>query len=324
LFEDEKMEKMASIIHGISDGIKASENVGGVLVIVSTYNGERFLPELIDSVLNQQGVDVHILVRDDGSSDKTVEILKLFSQQHENFDYYRGNNVGVINSFNDLMLRPEVDKYEWVAFCDQDDVWLPDKLYVAVSALQDCVNEDIPLMYCSNLELVDESLNTIGVMRKHVRKYTLPMSTVQNIGTGCTEVFNQTAVQLYRQGIGKRMEMHDYWMTLVCMAFGKVIYDELPHIKYRQHGNNVVGAREKNIVIAVSNINNQDSASRRIEMVQDFIDTYKAIVVAYTKFTNINNNLLNKICVILDPRYRGIDNKVTVGFKVRTIIGKMY
>lgn len=322
MFEDNKMEKMASIVHGVSDGLKKIR--GGVLVIVSTYNGERYLREQLDSLINQTGIEVHILVRDDGSNDGTVEVLKEYDERYENLSYYAGENKGVIASFNDLMLRPELDQYEYVAFCDQDDVWDHNKLHIAASYIGE--DNTIPVMYCSNLMLVDSNLNPIKPMRKNVKKYTAHMSVVQNIGTGCTQVFNRKAVELYRQGIGSRMEMHDYWMTLLCLFLGKVIYDNNPHIQYRQHGNNVVGAKDKHIRIALKNLN-EAGAGVRIPMLSDFIDHYRIaesdLRIIY-RLIEHEAEILSQVLILVSPLYKGISREVSIGFKLRVLTRKLY
>lgn len=319
-FEDDKMEKMASIIHGISDGFKSVR--GGVIVIVSTYNGEKYLPAQLDSLLVQKDVDLSILVRDDGSTDNTLSILEQYKISYPNIDYYTGDNVGVINSFNDLMRRPELDNYQFIAFCDQDDVWDEDKLLIAVNSIGN--ETKIPVMYCSNLMLVDSNLNQIKPMRKQLSKYTAYMSMVQNIGTGCTQVFNQAALMEYRKGIGSHMEMHDYWLTLVCMFLGKVIYDNNPHIKYRQHGNNVVGAKDKDVKTAFSNLKLKEST--RISMLESFNDCYSLDESDYFIIEPLlhSKGFISRMKLLSSLKYIGITSSVTIGFKIRSMLSRMY
>lgn len=315
------MDKIARIVHGEYDGSRRVR--GRAIIILSTYNGEKYLRQQLDSVLNQQGIDCSILVRDDGSTDGTVHLLKEYAKQHSNFSFYLGANKGVIGSFNDLIMRPELNGYEYIAFCDQDDIWDIDKLVIAT----DYIGKDnsIPIMYCSNLTLVDSNLMWLGPMRNPIDYYSASMSLVQNIGTGCTQVFNKKALELYRSGISCRMEMHDYWMTLVCIYLGRVIYDNNAHIKYRQHRNNVIGAKKKSMIKAVSHIIKQKHEVRA-NMIKDFIDTYvispedKKILrqVAY-----YNESLFSRL-KMLSLKYKGISRNVTIGFKVRALIGKLY
>lgn len=211
-----------------------------ILVLVSTYNGERFLREQLDSVLSQQDVTVDVLVRDDNSTDSTICILEEYSKSYSNFSYYQGKNLGPCLSFFDLI--GHADGYDYYAFCDQDDVWDNNKLAKAVQNL-DCNVQNIPILYCSNLRVVDEELNYCRLAHPHLYnvndKYA---GLVDFYAVGCTEVFNQNAVDLLRCHIRQDCIMHDSWLFMICNFFGKVIYDYDAHINYRQHGKNVVGS----------------------------------------------------------------------------------
>ena len=102
---------------------------------MSTYNGEKYLREQIDSILNQDYPEISLLIRDDGSTDGTVDILKEYAQKYRDIDYYVGENLGVQNSFFDLMKRADKRAY-YYAFADQDDVWLPGKIKRAIELLE--------------------------------------------------------------------------------------------------------------------------------------------------------------------------------------------
>ena len=138
-----------------------------VLVLLSTYNGEKYLREQLDSVLSQEGVDVSLLIRDDGSKDGTINILKEYSAKL-NVDYYEGANRGPSESFHDLLLHAQ--GYDYYAFCDQDDDWHKDKLRTAVERLEQ-MNQEAPILYCCNLNVVDENLKYCRIC--HVEKYDL-------------------------------------------------------------------------------------------------------------------------------------------------------
>ena len=210
-----------------------------VCVLLSTFNGEKYLEEQIESLLIQQNIKLHIIARDDGSSDSTVEILKKYSDKYDNFEYYQGSNVRPAKSFFDLIVHaPEADYY---AFCDQDDVWDKDKLYVAVCMLEKEDNKK-PNMYYSNLRIVDQNLNFYRL--SHVQpsiqdnKYSC---LTEDMATGCTVVFNKVAAEYVRSGTPEYCSMHDTWIYMICKFFGTTVYDFEAHISYRQHGNNVVG-----------------------------------------------------------------------------------
>lgn len=210
-----------------------------ILVLVSTYNGERYLSQQLDSILTQKDVNVSVLVRDDGSSDNTIQILEDYEKRNQNLHYYQGANVGPIMSFFDLLNQAR--GYDYYAFCDQDDVWDDDKLSSAVLFLNK-EPDSIPVLYCSNLKVVDENLNFCR--KAHRIKYDTSKKysgLVDFFAVGCTEVFNQKALDMTNAHVRKDCLMHDSWIFMICNFFGKVIYDEDAHINYRQHGHNVVG-----------------------------------------------------------------------------------
>ena len=126
-----------------------------ICVLLSTYNGEKYLREQLDSLVCQENVELKILIRDDGSKDSTLQILKEYSKKDARITYFVGNNVGPAQSFFDLIIKsPDADYY---AFCDQDDVWDKDKLEIAVGFLEKEDNSK-PNMYYSNLRIVDQNL----------------------------------------------------------------------------------------------------------------------------------------------------------------------
>ena len=133
-----------------------------VAVLMSTYNGEKYLREQIDSILAQEGVDVTLYIRDDGSSDSTIEIINEYLTKTNRIKFYIGENIGVGNSFMQLVYDCPED-YDYYAFSDQDDIWLTEKMQVAVDSLKEYSN---PFLYCSNQILVDKNGKIIGLMKR--------------------------------------------------------------------------------------------------------------------------------------------------------------
>lgn len=204
---------------------------------MSTYNGEQYLREQLDSLLEQDVDDMKILVRDDGSTDMTKHMLEEY-QSKGLLKWYTGPNLRPAKSFMNL-LRNSCQS-EYYAFCDQDDIWMKDKVSVAIKALEQY--KQVPAMYCSNTMLVDKHLNKIRVSNK-LFKFTFGESLITNPVTGCTMVINDVLRNLLLKQTPTIMSMHDWWIYTVCLAFnGHVIFDESPHIFYRQHGKNVIGA----------------------------------------------------------------------------------
>ena len=202
-----------------------------IQVLMSTYNGEKYIRNQINSIQNQKGVEVNLLIRDDGSKDSTISIL----EQYNDIRIVKGDNIGATNSFFELINLS--GEYDYYAFADQDDVWDNDKLLAGVKKLETC---NCPAIYSSNTRLVDRDLNYIRDETK--RPITnLGSAIVKNYATGCTLVFNSQLMKRLKGNQPKHAPFHDWWVNLVCLSIGGVsIFDEKPHMSYRQHDNNVV------------------------------------------------------------------------------------
>jgi len=221
-----------------------------VAVLLSTYNGEKYIREQIDSVLAQEDVDVRIIIRDDGSHDSTIDILKDYQSKFPNIKCLFEDNVGAETSFHRLCQYAKDNILaDYYAFCDQDDVWDNNKIEVAVQRLRDYPN-DSPNLYFSNLKMVDSNLNYIRDLFNHGEvKAVKDMALVQIFTYGCTCVFNRVALEMYCI-IEQNKTYHDNWVYVLCSYMGNVCYDPVPHISYRQHGANLSGAKETGLSLA--------------------------------------------------------------------------
>jgi glycosyltransferase involved in cell wall biosynthesis len=211
-----------------------------IAVLISTYNGEAFLAAQLDSLLAQEGVAVEVFARDDGSSDATLAILADYAHHWPALARpLTGPNLGPAASFLTL-LASAPDSFDGYAFCDQDDVWLPDKLARAMSSLG-AAGEDAPALYCSRVMCVDAALRPLGPAPiKHDSRFEHLL--FENIAFGVTVVMNRPAAALVRaHPPGAGMIMHDWWCALTISAFGSVTYDPQPGVLYRQHGRNQIG-----------------------------------------------------------------------------------
>lgn len=209
-----------------------------VAVLLSTYNGERFLAEQLDSVARQSDVEVLLHARDDGSRDATPDVLRAQAGRWPNLaGGTPGENLGPARSFLALLRTAPADA-EYFAFCDQDDVWLPDKLARAVAAIED---DSGPALYCSNVTLADEALAPLGPAPESGDTRFAHL-LFENIAFGCTVLLNRAARELVdSHDPGGSAVMHDWWCALLVAAFGRIHYDPRPGLLYRQHGGNVVG-----------------------------------------------------------------------------------
>ncbi len=210
-----------------------------VTVILSTYNGGAFLQPLLDSLYRQTHASTTILVRDDGSTDSTPAILER-ERLASRIKILSGNTkLGAAGSFAELLRASARTTTDFVAFCDQDDIWLPNKIARAVAAIAETGN-DVAAAYCSRLEIVDVTLAHVGFTNIPER-IGFGNALVENICVGCTLVLNRTAIDLVCRNFPANVMTHDWWCYLVISCFGRIVYDADAHIRYRQHGGNVFG-----------------------------------------------------------------------------------
>lgn len=213
-----------------------------VLVLMSTYNGERYLRQQVESVLAQKGVEVALLIRDDGSTDSTLEILNEIKHEYSTITVVTGPNCRSAASFMELVYEASrsYSNFDYYAFCDQDDVWCEDKLISAVRKLDEFPNST-SILYLGAYQMVDSHLNKIETPIR-VPLLGVKSAIASNAATGCTMVFNKQLLSLVAARKPKDFIMHDYWVYMVCLiSGGHVVYDPVPHILYRQHGHNVIG-----------------------------------------------------------------------------------
>lgn len=212
-----------------------------VQVLLSTHDGARWLEPLLASVLGQRGVDVGLLVRDDGSRDATPAILRARAADPR-VSVVRGGNLGVPWTYFELLERSDAAA-ALLAFCDQDDVWLPHKLRRAADELGR-LDPAIPALYCGRQILTGPALDRLGLSPLPRRGPSFANALVENVATGCTVVLNRAARErIVAAGRPACTVMHDWWAYLVVAALGRVVYDPEPGVLYRQHGGNVVGTQ---------------------------------------------------------------------------------
>jgi glycosyltransferase involved in cell wall biosynthesis len=224
-------------------------------ILLSVYNGSEFLAAQIDSLLNQTYKDIQISIRDDGSLDKSLDIINSYITNYPDKICLladNSGNVGVIKSFERLLASSNAD---YMMFCDQDDIWLPEKVQRAVVLMheQEKIFSDKPIIICSDLSVVDRNLNIIS--DSFWKRLKLDPSILNdkeylstaNFVTGCTMLFNKKAKEVSLP-FGRKTIMHDAWMGLKVLDKGGIICP-IPKsdILYRQHGANSVGAVEASL-----------------------------------------------------------------------------
>lgn len=273
-----------------------------VLVLLSTYNGQKYLEEQLISLQQQKNVDLSVLVRDDGSHDDTTKILKKYAKQ-DFLDWYSGNNIGPAYSFFNLM--ENAPKSEFYAFCDQDDIWKPNKLYSAIKELKKFNNKK-PALYFSKAQLYNQKLKKIDNEYHYPNEsFELPQALLGNNATGCTMVFNERLLKYVNKYEPDYLLMHDHWLYLLCLALdGNIKYDKNSYIKYRQHDNNVCG-NTGSFIQRFKNSGFFDNNNIRSKISCELLKGYeqdipKKNVKLIKKVCSYNNSLMNKFSLILD------------------------
>ncbi|MCR4814948.1 MAG: glycosyltransferase family 2 protein [Lachnospiraceae bacterium] len=255
-----------------------------VAVLLSTYNGERFLKEQLESVFSQTGVKVHLFLRDDGSSDKTLEIAEEYKETYnDSVTVIKGGNVGVGCSFMELVYSAG-DDFDYYAFCDQDDIWLDGKLITAAEIIRK-EEKDSPVLYCSNQMLIDADGNETGLRHKEFVENSYLQILNCNKATGCTMVWNRSLQRLLSEEQRRpapeilKKRIHDVWVAMVAAVTGKIIYDENAYILYRQHGGNVVGSKGTNVFVNwKSKISDPSLRNGRSALAAEILKNYSDVI----------------------------------------------
>ena len=227
-----------------------------VAVLLATYNGAAYLEELLESVLAQTHPSLHVYVRDDGSADRTREILRQYEGSRLTVVLDDRGRLRSAGSFIELLSAARADIY---MFCDQDDVWLPTKVADAVALVMANGGIASPVLAHTDLVVVDRSLQVVSPSFHAHDGITMPSAqelrhlVVQNCVVGCTTAVTEELVarSRLRERQPGTVAMHDWWLALYAACFGSVIYSGEARILYRQHGNNVSGARRRGFAARV-------------------------------------------------------------------------
>lgn len=223
----------------------SGSSVPRVLVMMATYNGEKYLEEQIDSILKQQNVSISLVIRDDCSSDGTTAICEKYNQKYDCIDYKQNQcNKGYVHNFIDMLYSAESDRYDYFAFSDQDDVWLPNKLAEAINRINELENKE-PILYYSDVTNVDSALNHSRSGYSEFSQCVNPLKTAlfYNWACGCTMVWNRSFCKLVQEHPQNNFpRIHDVWLHLIGLTCGSVISDfENSYILRRISGTNQIG-----------------------------------------------------------------------------------
>ena len=275
-----------------------------ILVLMSTYNGEKYLKEQINSVLAQDEVDVHLLIRDDGSEDDTCAILDKYRKKYfDKISVVKGENVGFVKSFSSLIniAVSEFGDYDYYAFSDQDDIWLPNKLRIACDFLSK-KNSNLPNLFTSNSSFVDSNKNHLGLFHSgECPQYTMGNVLLYSTEQGCSMVFNRKAADIYSKH-NPQKSWHDRWMYDICFFMGSVSYYHKPLFLYRIHSRNALGSNVSKLRMpSLKEIISPNSV--HLTMAQEFYDCFNeeldvASKTVFERYISYKRNIGNKVLLL--------------------------
>lgn len=298
-----------------------------IQILLSTYNGEKYLCQQLDSYVALEGFErIKVLVRDDGSTDRTREILIEYQQKY-NFEVMLGENIGVTKSIFELLCKCDKNCI-FFAISDQDDVWMTDKFTRALKMLSP-MPQDIPLMYASLSEVVREDLTIMGTTLNPVRDAGFYNAMVQNIAPGHTQVYNRKMVDLLIEHGISEVTVVDWWIYLVAGGVGRVLFDHNCTVKHRQHGKNAVGYQLGTIERTLTRIKklNRHDANAISRQLKYFYDIYGKILkeeycVELENYLSSLKTLRNRINYVVHCKVYRQTKLETLLFKALYVLGK--
>jgi len=297
---------------------------GTVAICMATYNGEKYLQEQIQSILNQSYQNFHIFVRDDNSKDNTKKLLKEFEDEYsEKITIIDDPSLkGGSSKKNFAVILDWVSKhysFNYFMFSDQDDYWLKDKVMLCMNAMkEEEQNKSQPILVHTDLKVVDQDLNVIGesffaYRALDIRCTDINHLLVQNNITGCTMLWNKQLNDLIDL-TSDAVAMHDWWIALVASCFGKIVCVGTPTILYRQHGDNVVGATKVNtlgfiIKRLTGSAHVRETLHLSVNQAREFARYYQSQLASHqyeviSKFGDLyNHNKLGRMYLIFSKHY---------------------
>lgn len=291
-----------------------------VTVLLSTYNGEKYIGQQLDSIYKQKDIDLRLFVRDDGSTDSTQSILNA-EQAKGKLTWYTGDNLKPAYSFWDLLCNaPSSDYY---AFADQDDYWMEDKLSAACKQLHE---HEGPALYFAQTQLADENLNPLPSVKIHPL-LTYGEALIHQFVGGCTMVLNDAMRKILISYRPEYLQMHDFWIYDVALAVGAYVYfDPTPRMLYRQHGHNAVGQLNSKRFVWQSRMKRlREQEHIRLRTAKELWNGYKDLMPQDNKsltkdVISYRNNLMSKWKVMHDERLKCSLPAITFSTKIAFLL----
>ncbi|KRM84215.1 glycosyltransferase, group 2 family protein [Limosilactobacillus coleohominis DSM 14060] len=280
-----------------------------IAILMSTYNGDKYLKTQIQSIINQKYTNWHLYIRDDGSTDKTIEIIEEFEKKEPRISFFNRKNiknVGVTRSFIDLLNNVNADYY---MFSDQDDYWMPNKISICLNKISKVSG---PTCVFTELQVVNKNLKLLHLMNNSNVWFDFPHFLFGNCVTGCTMMINNDlkSLLLIEKTNFQNVYLHDWWIAMICASFGKLLYVSTPTIYYRQHGDNAEGSKKDNL---------KTIAKRTLHLDHEITGMAKILAMDY-EFNRLFGDQINGINYQYIKGYSPLFNCKNISFINRLIM----
>lgn len=298
-----------------------------ITVLLATHNSENYLREQLDSLFKQTFNSISIIISDDSSTDGTLSIIEEYKNKHENISLIKSDTPLKSAQANFWFLLKNAPESDYYMFCDHDDVWCETKIENTLKRMQEIEDKNLPALVHTDLLVVDKNKNVISpsmfYWQKLPKEQSLSQALIQNNVTGCTVMINQCLRNLaLKKQNTENMLMHDWYLSILCLATGKLGFCDQSLILYRQHGNNEVGAKNtRNLSYILKKASaikkNSISIKRTYRQAQDIALIFKDDLSANYEIINDFGKNLNK------NKFKRIHSAFKYGFWKNTFLRKI-
>lgn len=301
-----------------------------VLVMMSTYNGEKYIQAQVESIFKQVGnFEITLLIRDDGSVDNTEIIINRMIAKYNNIKFVKGENIGCNASYFALFKLAVDFDCNYYALSDQDDIWMDNKIQNAINKLAN-VSPSKPALYGNCSYLVKNDLIPYGITQRKIKKITSFNTIIQNFLPGHSQVFNRELLKYLIDDVDvNKIYVYDSWITNIAMNFGVLFFDNAPRTYYRMHDENVVGYSKSKLKWLEERIRrmNQGDVYRQSLQINYFIEKYCGILDSnflneMSKFMKYNSTFLTRVLYVCNCKLYRQKYIETFYFKLLYVLGK--
>lgn len=298
-----------------------------IAVLMSTYNGEKYIAKQLDSIMNQSiNCEMVICIRDDGSTDRTLDIINLYSNSM-NIVLYKGKNIGAARSFWRLFCNKEI-MADYYAFSDQDDIWDINKLDIAVSRLEKCSSA---ALWCSNCRLIDGNDKIISYkMNEKDPKFDSCSQFVCGTTQGCAMVFNNELREIIISQKISTIPMHDFVILTYAIQLGVILYDKHDRFSYRIHASNTLEKSGKSIIKKVVLSFEKFFSKKSRNVISKYAGEYAQNLELYLSndeykyirnLSQVKKSFTKRLLVVLNKKTKNKNLRGEISFILRTLLG---